>query len=132
MYGRADRTCFVFLLRQSAQTYPHGTNQLHFNKISLYTFLKLISSLYKYIHSYCFSDTNIFICIVFSDTNIFGYSFVSSFYMNIFKRENSNLCAIKSKSEFLLFTSRVIYKENLLPFCCVNYVLTFCYHKSKI
>ena len=80
-------------------------------------------------HSYCFSNTN-----------IFGYSFVSFFwyeYIRIFVRilfwyeYIQNLtCAPPGPK---LFTHRLIFKEKLLPFCCVNYVFNFLlYHTSKI
>ena len=68
--------------------------------------------------------------------NIFGYSFVSFFDTNIFKRTNL-MCAPKSpKDKWLkLFTHRLIFKDKLLPLCCVNYVLSFCcitHQKSNI
>ena len=72
--------------------------------------------IYSDIRSYCFSDTN-----------IYGYSFVS-FLIRIHSGEKSNLCAKSPKVKWLkLVTHRLIYNKKLLPLCCVNYVLTFCY-----
>ena len=85
--------------------------------------------IYSDIHSYCFFDTN-----------IFGYSFVSFFwyeYIRIFVRivfwfkyiqeKNLTFAPTGPKDKWVkLFTQRLMFKENLLSFCCVNYVSTFC------
>ena len=40
---------------------------------------------------------------------------------------------VQKKKWLKLFTRRLIFKEKLLPFCCVNYVFNFLlYHTSKI
>ena len=69
-------------------------------------------------------------------TNIFGYSFVSFLESNYIQEKNLTFAPTGPKDKWLkLFTQRLMFKEKVLPFCCVNCVLTFCcitHKKSNI
>ena len=98
--------------------------------------------IFGYSNIFKYFPIQIFVCIIFVSffiriySNICLYHFLIQIYSdirlyhffdtNIFKRKNLT-CALKSpKVKWLkLFTHRLIYKEKLLPLCCVNYVLTF-------
>ena len=131
--------CFNFLLY-----HKHLISNLKPN-------IKILIQIYLYIQ--IFSDMNIhlyliriiFLIRIYSDillyhffiriySDIRSYHFFIQIYsdirsyrflIRIYSREK--ICALKSpKIKWLkLFTHRLIYKEKLLPLCCVNYVLTF-------
>ena len=112
-----------------------------------YSDIRIYSNIFRYEYSFVSYSYHFFYA------NIFGYSFVLFFwyeyirifdhfiflyeYIRIFVRivflfeyiqeKNLMFAPTDPKDKWLkLFTQRLMFKEKLLPFCCVNYVLTFC------
>ena len=88
--------------------------------IRIFVRIVFLIRIYSDIHSYHYFDTNIFV-----------YSFISFLDTNI-QEKNLRCAPTGPKDKWLkLFTRRLIFKEKLLPFCCVNYVFNFLlYHTS--
>ena len=62
---------------------------------------------------------------IFSNTKIHSYHII--FLYKYIQQTNLTWGPKSPQVKWLkLFTQRLIYKEKLLTFCCVNYVLTFC------
>ena len=112
--------------------------------------------IFGYSNIFEYFPVRIFVRIIFVSffyANIFGYSFVLFFwyeYIRIFVRiiflmriysdipsyrfwfeyiqeKNLTFAPTGPKDKWLkLFTQRLMFKEKLLQFCCVNYISTFC------